>query len=487
MKRSKHSLSHYNMLTMDMGVLYPATWFEVLPGDSVQHAVSVFMRLNPMVKPVMHPVNVRVHNWFVPYRILWEEWEDFITGGPDGLNASSFPQIEFDDTTGAVKTLADYMGVPPPQAGNPLTVSAMPFRAYSLIFNEHYRDQDLVAELPVSVASGVDSTTNTTLQNVAWEKDYLSSARPWEQKGPSVTVPLGDKAFVAADNATTLGIQDGSGASTYSRMNVPTSFLQNTGDAGSTEANAMYADLTNASAVTVNVLREALALQRYEEARARYGSRYVEYLRYLGVRSSDARLQLPEYLGGGKNTISFSEILATAEGTGTVVGDLKGHGIAGMRSRRYRRFFEEHGLVMSLVSVRPKAMYMQALRREFSRLVKEDFWQKEFQHIGQQAVQNDEVYAYHSDPKGTWGYQDRYDEYRRRYSTAAGEFRTTLANQWHFGRDFASDPALNADFVNCVPTQRPFADQTNNVLQTITRHSIQARRMVTKVGTSFTY
>ena len=181
----------------------------------------------------------------------------------------------------------------------------------------------------------------------------------------------------------------------------------------------LKADLSNASAVTVNVLREALALQRYEEARARYGSRYIEYLRYLNVRSRDSRLDRPEYLGGGRQTVQFSEVLQTAEGTDPV-GELRGHGIAAMRSNRYRRFIEEHGYVFSFVSVRPITIYAQALHRTWNRRTKEDFWQKELRHIGQQAVLNKEVYAEHTTPDGTFGYQDRYDEYRRQESTVAG-------------------------------------------------------------------
>ena len=176
----------------------------------------------------------------------------------------------------------------------------------------------------------------------------------------------------------------------------------------------------------------------------------LEYLRYLGVRSSDARLQRPEYLGGGKQTIQFSEVLQAAEGTNPV-GSMKGHGLAAMRSNRYRKFFEEHGYVFSFISVKPKTIYAQGLPRTWNGRTKEDFYQKEFAHIGQQEVLNKEVYAAHTKPNGTFGFQDRYDEYRRMESTIAGEFRTTL-NFWHMARIFASDPALNADFVKSVPT-----------------------------------
>ena len=174
-------------------------------------------------------------------------------------------------------------------------------------------------------------------------------------------------------------------------------------------------------------------MQRYEEARARFGSRYTEYLRYLGVRSSDARLQRPEYLGGGRQTIQFSEVLQTAEGTDPV-GDLKGHGISALRSNRYRRFFEEHGYIISLMTVRPKTIYMQGMPRTFNRRTKEDFWQKELQHIGQQEIPVKEVYNAAADPDAVFGYQDRYDEYRRSQNTVSGEFKTSTLDYWHFAR-----------------------------------------------------
>jgi len=495
MRRHKHSLSHYKLLTMDMGKLVPISCYEVLPGDSFQHATSALIRVTPLLHPLMHPVTCRIHHWFVPNRLIWEDWEDFITGGPDGLDASVFPTITLSEANHAVGTLADYLGVPP-HTGT-IEVSALPFRAYAQIFNEWYRDQDLVSEVGLSIASGADSTTNVTLLNGAWEKDYFTSARPWEAKGPTITIPIGDQAPVSGigvEGTSALGNQniwmteDSTVNSVPAWTTSPTVRIQ--AQAANTAASAsnlpqIYADLSNASAVTINVLREALALQRYQEARARYGSRYSEYLAYLGVNSSDARLQRPEYLGGGQETIQFSEVLQTAEGTDPV-GTLRGHGISSMRSNRYRRFFEEHGYIISVLCARPKTIYASGLNRHWNRRTKEDFWQRELEHIGQQEVLNKEVRANHASPTGTFGYQDRYDEYRRIPSGIAGEFRTTL-NYWHFARQFASDPALNADFVKCVPVETPFAVPSEDVLQIMARHSVQARRLVTKTGTSFIY
>lgn len=498
MKRSKFSLSNYKLFSCDMGELVPCGLLEVLPGDSLQQSTSMLLRCSPLLAPVMHPVDVRIHHWFVPHRLIWEDWEKFITGGPDGMDASVFPTITIGGGTGAaVGSLADYLGIP--TGVNNIEVSALPFRAYAAIWNEFYRDQDLQSLLTIDLTSGPDTTTNTVLQNVGWEKDYFTSSRPWEQKGPSITIPLGTTAPVLGLGVPTgtSNIAAGStmietsgtmaagtrGWSTNGVANLIEDFDNSAGNAGTGNHRPnIRADLTGASAITVNALREALALQRFEEARARYGSRYVEYLRYLGVRSSDARLQRPEYLGGGRQKIQFSEVLQTAEGTDPV-GEMKGHGLAAMRSNRYRRFFEEHGYVITLASIKPKTMYANGLKRTWNRRSKEDFFQRELQHIGQQEVLNKEVYAAHSSPSGVFGYQDRYDEYRREESSIAGEFRTTL-DFWHMARIFSSDPALNADFVKSVPTERTFAVPSTDVLWVMANHSVQARRLLAPVGTS---
>lgn len=500
MKRHKHSLSHYKLLTCNMGELVPLTCFEVLPGDTMQMATSLLLRTSPLLTPVMHPVHMRIHHWYVPTRLIWADWENFITGGPDGLNASTPPTITPNTGSGyAVGSLADYLAVP--TGVDDLPHSALPFRAYGKIFNEFYRDEQLQTAITVSTASGADTTTGTSLQNVCWEKDYFTSSRPTAQLGAAVSLPLGTQATVKTSGSTLITgaaapliFRDSAGGaitadkafSTGGSGNIAESAVAAAGLGAGVYPNNLYADLSTATAATINDLRAALALQKYEEARNLYGSRYTEYLRYLGIRNpSDARLQRPEYLGGGRQTIQFSEVLQTANTTsgtpGTGVGTMLGHGIGAVRSNRYRRFFEEHGWVISLLSVLPRTMYVQGLPRAYSRATKTDYYQKEFEHIGQQQVLNKEVYWAHGTPNGTFGYQDRYDEYRRIESSVSGDFRTTL-NMWHLARVFSSDPALNSTFVSSNPATRIFQSTASDQLYIMANHNIQARRMLSHTG-----
>lgn len=493
MKRNKHPLSHYVLSTFDMGQLIPVANYEVLPGDSIRMSTSCLLRVSPLQTPVMHPVTVRIHHWFVAYRLLWpnpDGFEDFITGGPTGESVGGVPSFDINDL--ATSTLADRFGIPPTAAAPPGTilVNKFPFRAYNKIWNEFYRDQDLQA---------VVGEDQLAVLNCCWEKDYFTSARPWTQKGPEVSLPLGDFApitglgFGAPGSippyapGTPPGYHETGGnvtayASTYpfEQTNANFSFVEE--DPDNPGFPRIRADLGAATGALVSDVRRAFAIQRYAEARAAYGSRYTEYLRYLGVRSSDARLNRPEYLGGGRSTIAFSEVLKTGEGdtpdADAPIGEMRGHGISAMRSRSWTRFFEEHGVVISLASVRPRTLYSSGLHRQHSRAFKEDFWQRELELIGSQDLHNREVYTGHADPAGIFGYQDRYAEYRHHPSYVTGDFRTTL-NDWHLGRIFASDPALNADFVNCVPSKRVHAVQTEDVLWGMFSHSIQARRMVT--------
>lgn len=481
-KRNKFSLSHKVTFSCDQGELVPCSLVEVLPGDIFRHSTSALIRLSPILAPIFSQLNVSVFQFFVPHRIVWDSWEDFITGGEDGQDNSAFPNITFASGV-AVGSLGDYLGVVP--GVNNINVSALPFRAYATIYNEWFRDQDLQTKLAVSKADGLDTTTSTVLKNINWEKDYFTSARPFEQKGPQVTIPIGTAAPV---NTTAASGADISVYSTLAaaqvRLNTPAGAYLTRGPTTAVPQN-LFADLSSVTGIPVTELRLALSLQRFEEISARYGSRYVEYLMSrFGVRSSDARLQRPELLARSKEVVQISEVLQTAEGTNPV-GELRGHGIAAMRSRRYLRFFEEHGYVMTLMAVQPKTMYVQGLARTWNRRDKYDFFQQETQHIGQQEILNKEIYAAAASPNGTFGWQDRYDEYRRQESRIAGEFRTSALDFWHQARIFSSEPALNSAFVTSNPTERNFFVPSEDVIYVTANHSIQARRAISKRGTSF--
>ncbi len=483
--RHRHTLSHYKLLTGDMGQLLPIGLVEVLPKDTFQHSASVFLRLSPMAAPVMHPVSVRIHHFFVPHRLTWptdkvvppaQGWEAFITGGVDGTDNQVIPTIA---TSGTESDLFDYLGLPV-VAG--INVSQLPIRAFNMVYNEYYRDQDLVP---------LRDEDDVTIPLVAWEKDYLTMARPFTQKGDPVTVPLGARAPVSHDAAPLQQLAAfSSDADDFTVLTSSTTNLTASATPES-EAQSLYADLSKSEGVDINTIRKAFALQRYQEARARYGSRYTEYLRYLGVNPSDARLQRPEYLGGGTARVSMSEVLQTTHDVGGGeterfgVGDMFGHGVASTKSNRYRRTFEEHGYVLSLLSVRPKAMYLDGVSRAWLKRTKEDYWQKELEHIGQQEVWQGEVFSdpTPSDTYDTFGFQDRYREYREENSRVAGEFRTTL-NYWHMGREFETTPVLNQSFTDCEPTKRIYNVQDQHSLWIAVQHNLVARRLVARNASS---
>lgn len=518
MKRNKFSLTNTKLASFNCGVLVPIGLQEVLPGDTFQQSTSCLLRVSPLNAPVMHPLHANIYHFYVPHRLVWDDsggantgFQAFITGGPAGTSAPTYPTITPNTGTGyAIGSLADYLGVP--TGVDDLPHSALPFRGYSLIWNEWFRDQDLETALTIDKTDGADTTTNVTIQNADWEKDRFTTARLTTQKGTAVTLPLGTSATVrtsstalaeslsapgiqfrevgggttfTADRA--IGILSTSDAATRGLLGMTTTAVTGTGDG--VYPDNLYADLSTATAADVNTIREAFALQRYKENRMRFGSRYTEYLRFLGVKSSDARLQRPELLGTGRQTIQFSEVLQQAPSTsgtpGTGVGILKGHGIGAIRSNRYRRFFEEHGYVFTLMVVRPKTIYGNGLPRHWSYSTKEDIWQKELEHIGQEEILNKEIYWADTGPNDVFGYGDRYDQYRRTESSIAGEFRDTTANFWHYARIFAGDVTLNAAFVKCDPTTRVYQSTSTHQIYAMCMHSIQARRLVGYNGTPF--
>lgn len=470
--RNMHSLSHYRLATTDMGFLLPICILEVLPGDQFLHSTRLLMRVQPLLKPVMHPVDCRIHHWYVPNRLLWENWDSFITGADRELLV---PTIDYESGVDDY-TLLDHLGVP--DANN--TLNALPIRAYNAVYNHAYRDQDIHPEVDLD---------NLTLLRACWQKDYFTTARANPQLGAaSITIPFspGLTAPVVSTGAIPEMSQDGGGVTdsplvsttATSRIHTTSPFSGNPIWGAET---GLAADLSSADGggIDVNDLRRAIAQQKFLEHRNRFGTRHEDYLRFLGVRASDARLQNPEYLGGGKNVISFSEVLATADAGAASVGDLSGHGISGLSTRRYRRFFEESGFVISLLSVRPRAIYTQQLHRMWLRRSNFDYWQKELEAMGPQEIYTKELYGLHADGTTIFGYNGRHDEYRHHPSYVSGAFRQGGTEEdWHLGRDFDTSPALNASFLDCVPADRIYADTETPELYCNISHNIKAVRGV---------
>lgn len=495
MRRHKHNLSHYKVLSCNQGEIVPLSVVEVLPGDSIRSSSSAFVRVAPLQHPVMHPVKQDVMQFFVPYRILDPNFEDFITGGDDGDNAYTLPTITAPAVTGfQPSSLADYLGC---ETGVPnLAVQSYAFMAYNMIFNEWFRDKDLMPEVALN---------STALQNACWGRDYFNGARPWEQKGPAVSIPLNGTAPVMGTGKT-MGFTNGGGrtfglshgdatARTTMAVNDYDKAVANTGGisgaipaAGSLlgltldgAKSGVVADLSSIPAIDINDLKAASAIQRFQENRALYGSDYVEYLRFLGIRSSDGRLQRPELISRASQTIQFSEVLQTAEGVDPV-GTMKGHGIGYAKGRRATRFYEEHGVLITLSVVRPLPVYMSGVHRMFLRKTKEDFWHPEFEHIGQQEVMTQEIYG--AAPAGeVFAYTPRYNDYRHIPNKIHGEMRTLLKD-WHMAREFGAKPVLNADFVRAVPTDRVYAVGGQDHLYMVVRNTIVARRFLSKAQVS---
>lgn len=496
MKRAKHSLSHYRLTTMNMGQVYPIACLEVLPGDSFRHETAALIRVSPLVAPVMHPVHVQIHHWFVPNRLVWDNWEAFIV---DINSALTIPTLTLDNT-GSDNTwaLADALGLGYTTVKTTRAVNALPFRAYNRIWNEYYRDQDIDAALNMITTNTGDTQAMYGVSNSRWEKDYFTTARPYPQDSTSTSVATLDLNLGIAP-LFGIGVQNGNAtAATETLRETPDQTRTNLSlnvdatnpvriqmDAlGYPAAYANLQELDGSASLDINEFRRAMAFQRIMEHRNRFGSRMTDYLRFLGITPSDARLQRPEYLGGGKATISFSEVLSTAASGSEPLGTLGGHGIAAVRSRAYRRFFEEHGYVLSFAIVRPRAIYMNNIPRHFLRRKPVDYWQKEMEMMGEQPVTNAELYFDSATPNDTFGYVQRYDEYRRQFSQVSGAFKRTPFFEWHFARLFASQPVLNSSFLAAVPSTRSYAVPGDPQLQVMAAHRIAARRLVSKFARS---
>lgn len=486
-KRNAFNLSHERKLSCDMGKLVPILCTEVVPGDTFRVNSEIMMRFAPMFFPVMHRIDVYVHYFFVPNRIIWNEFEDFITGGPDGQSEAVFPRFRISKSNytdwklehGVSGGLSDYLGVP--VIPEPLTnedyidISMLPYRAYAKIFDEYYRDQDLVQPLDLSDDSGIFTSIPDLpqLQNRAWEKDYFTSARPWAQKGDAVSLPIAGAGKVNVELDPELPGYDFPRMVDQDGVAITNSTLV-TGGAGQIAVDGdllktawldpqagLKVDMSKASftAATINELRRAFQLQKWLERNARSGSRYTEVLRaHFGVKSSDARLQRPEYLGGGRQKVSISEVLQTSESSeNSPQGEMAGHGISIGSTNRFKAFFEEHGYVIGIMSVLPRTAYQQGIPKHLQKFDRFDYFWREFAHIGEQEIKMSELYIQRTNELNnkTFGYAPRYAEYKYLPSTVHGDMRSNLMS-WHMGRIFTNEPVLGKEFVQSDPTRRIF-------------------------------
>lgn len=505
-KRNKFDLSHEKKMSLQMGKLIPIFWKETMPGDQFRVTSEIFLRMAPMLAPIMHRVDVTTHYFKVPVRLLWNEWEDFITGGREGTSAPEVPYMQTDvmmtanANNVATGSLADYLGLPVQNwidgAGylNTMGISSLPFRAYQRIYDEWYRDQNVQEPLELSQAGGQADATETnilcTLRNRAWEKDYFTSALPWPQRGPEMLMPLSGNSTVTYKDVSLVRLENGGipGAGELS--------TQVTGTAGTLRLNGGTASpgrienidtvSITSSGTSINDLRTALRIQEWLEKNARGGARYIEQiLHHFGVVSSDARLQRSEYLGGGKQAMKISEVLSTVEAT-EPQGNMAGHGISAGRTNGFTTYCEEHCIIMGIMSIIPRTAYQDGIHREWTRFNKFEYPWPELAHLGEQEVKQWEVYWADNIVPDTdaWGYQSRYSEFKYAADSVHGDFRTNLDN-WHMGRKFAAPPSLNESFIAADPTQRIFAvtDEEIHKIYAQIYHHVDALRPLPYFGT----
>lgn len=477
--RSMFDLSYNKKLTCDMGQLIPVMCDEMVPGDTFKVANQVVVRFQPLVAPIMHEVNVFVHYFFVPYRLIWDDWEEFITGGQEGTSTVVLPRWAPGTHSTTTGSLWDYMGLPMVNMANPYPL-AFPKRAYNLVWQEYYRDETLQDEWD-------DLSDNEEVMCRAWEKDYFTSALPWRQRGTSPSIPLSGTGtvdfnlpadfyasnYIADSTSAKLPVNAGApaGTATLTVLRTPTTNSVNTvpiqAKLPATDFGNWLAynsiDLSSITTFNVSDLRLAFQTQKWLERNARAGARYTEFLQaHFGVSPRDERLQRPEYVGGSKNPVIVSEVLQTGSTDATSPqGNMAGHGISAGRTYAGNYTASEFGVMLGIMSIMPRTAYQQGVDRQWLRETKYDFFFPEFVGLSEQAIINQELYAgtVENTNRGIFGFQGRYDEMRVKRSQVCGLMRTSPFSSWHLGRQFASLPTLSSEFITCTPseTKRIFA------------------------------
>lgn len=445
--RSSFKIQKAHKTTMDAGHLVPIYLDEVLPGDTFNVRMTAFARLATPLFPTMDNLHLDSFFFFVPNRLVWRNWVRLMgeQANPDDTTSYVVPQTTSPAGGYAIGSLQDHMGLPTVGqvgAGNTVTHSSMWLRAYNLIWNEWFRDENL--QDPVTfdrTSDGPDPSSDFVLLRRGKRKDYFTGALPWPQKGDPVTMPLGTTAPILSNPSLPAGqVKTDSGGQVLFATNEP-----------------LYADLSQASAATINQLRQSFQVQRLLERDARGGTRYTELIRaHFGVMPQDSRLQRPEYLGGGSSPVTLSPIAQTqrTDTNATPLGTLGAMGTT-VATHGFSQSFTEHGMIIGLIMVRADLTYQQGLRKMWSRKTRYDYYWPAFSHLGEQAVLSKEIYCDGSaGDDEVFGYQERWAEYRYNPSEITSLFRSTASGTldgWHYAQRFASRPTLDNVFIAEVP------------------------------------
>lgn len=452
--RSRFNGSWTRKTAFDAGYLVPFLVDEILPGDHMRYSVTAYLRMATPLFPLFDNQRIDTFFFYVPTRILWTAWKRFM--GEQQTPASSIdftiPQIEAPAAGYLVGSLFDHFGLP--VLNQPFTHSALPLRAYNLIYNEWFRDQNLIDSATQLTADGPDPESIYTLRRRAKSHDYFTTALPWPQKFTAPTIPLGGRVDVRATTSTTPVGAYSENLAAYREFDTlaGTTVLFGAGPAAIDQR--LFVDMATAAGVSVNVFRQAFLVQQLLERDARGGTRYVEILKsHFGVTSPDFRLQRPEYIGGGQSPLQITPVAQTAPTAGVPVGALGAAGTGvGQHSASYAA--TEHGYIIGLINIRTELSYSQGIPRMWSRNTRYDFYWPSIAQLGEQAILRQEIYADPATLTVVFGYQEAWHSYRTRYSESTGLMRpglpSTLDN-WHLGQFFSTAPLLNQTFIEDNP------------------------------------